>query len=77
MGDGAPKTALPDADAVDPSGRQHRPDRYRESRSDLAGSKNTSMYTNHSARENREIWCSPAARTRAGREGKAKAVIPR
>lgn len=77
MRDRAPKTANPDADVVDSSGRQHQPDRKRESRLDLAGSKSASMYTNHSVRENREISQSPAARTRAGRAGKAKAATLR
>jgi hypothetical protein len=40
---------------VDLSGRRKGPDRYRESREDLAGSKSEGMDTTNSTRENREI----------------------
>ena len=64
------------ADAVIGSGRQHRRRRYREPSSDPAGSKNLCM-RGVSRRENREVPRSPGCGDgRAGRAGKAKAVIP-
>ena len=71
-----PKTAHPGADVVDSGGRQHRRTRKRERPKDLAGSGSEGMHTTNSARENREISWSPEE-AGAGREGKAKAVIPR
>ena len=65
-----------DADAVIESGRQHRRWRFREPSSDPAGSENLCM-RGVSRRENREVPRSPACGDgRAGRAGKAKAVIP-
>src|SRR3954471_5568730 len=64
------------ADAVLQGGRQHRRRRFREPPADPAGSKNLCMY-GISGRENREVPRSPAyGDERAGRAGKAKAVIP-
>jgi len=64
------------ADALTTCGRQHRWRRYRESSADLAGSENLCM-RGISMRENREIPWSPACGDgRAGRAGKAEAVIP-
>ncbi|EQD33470.1 hypothetical protein B2A_13132, partial [mine drainage metagenome] len=48
------------ADAVIPSGRQHRRQRYRELSSDPARSETLSMY-GVSMHENREVPCSPVA----------------
>jgi len=64
------------ADAVLQGGRQHRRRRFREPLADPAGSENLSM-RGISGRENREVPRSPACVDgRAGRAGKAKAVIP-
>src|SRR3954454_3533862 len=64
------------ADALTTGGRQHRWRRFREPSADLAGSKNLCM-RGISMRENREIPWSPACGDgRAGRAGKAEAVIP-
>jgi hypothetical protein len=64
------------ADAVIGSGRQHRRRRFREPLANPAGSKNLCM-RGVSRRENREVPRSPACGDgRAGRAGKAKAVIP-
>ena len=79
------------ADAVTKCGRQHRQQRYRELLSDPARSKTPGM-RGSSVRENREVPWSPVAvvddapswmvrgvawRPALGREGNAKAVIPR
>ena len=79
------------ADAVAKGGRQHRRQRYRELSPDPARSVNPGMRGN-SIRENGEVPRSPvvavedapsgmvrgvACRRVAGREGNAKAVIPR
>jgi hypothetical protein len=64
------------ADAVLQCGRQHRWRRFREPWADPAGSENLGM-RGISGRENREVSRSPACGDgRAGRAGKAKAVIP-
>ena len=64
------------ADAVLQCGRQHPWRRFRESWADPAGSKNLGM-RGISGRENWEVSRSPACGDgRAGRAGKAKAVIP-
>ena len=64
------------ADAVLQGGRQHRRRRFREPSADPAGSENLGM-RGISGRENREVPRSPAyGDERAGRAGKAKAVIP-
>ena len=64
------------ADAVLQGGRQHRRRRFREPSADPAGSENLCM-RGISGRENREVPRSPAyGDERAGRAGKAKAVIP-
>ncbi|MGZ3493047.1 MAG: hypothetical protein ACXU9S_16380 [Gemmatimonadaceae bacterium] len=70
------KTIDRGADAVLWGGRQHRRRRFREPVVDPAGSKILCM-RGVSKRENREIPRSPACGDgRAGRAGKAKAVIP-
>jgi hypothetical protein len=64
------------ADAVLQGGRQHRWRLFREPLADLAGSKNLCM-RGISGCENREVPRSPACGDgRAGRAGKAEAVIP-
>ena len=64
------------ADALTTCGRQHCWRRFREPLADLAGSENLCMH-GISMRENREVPRSPACGDgRAGRAGKAKAVIP-
>jgi hypothetical protein len=64
------------ADAVLQGGRQHRQRRFREPSADPAGSKNLCM-RGISGCENREVPRSPACGDgRAGRAGKAEAVIP-
>jgi hypothetical protein len=64
------------ADAVLQGGRQHRWRRFREPLADLAGSKNLCM-REISGRENREVPRSLVhGDERAGRAGKAEAVIP-
>ena len=64
------------ADALVNSGRQHRGRRYREPLADPAGSRNLRM-RGISMRENREVPRSPVRGDgRAGRAGKAEAVIP-
>jgi hypothetical protein len=64
------------ADALTTGGRQHRWRRFREPSADLAGSENLCM-RGISMRENREVPRSPACGDgRAGRAGKAEAVIP-
>jgi hypothetical protein len=64
------------ADAVLQCGRQHHRRRFREPSMDPAGSRNLCMH-GISRRENREVPRSSACGDgRAGRAGKAEAVIP-
>jgi hypothetical protein len=64
------------ADAVLQCGRQHRRRRFREPLANPAGSENQCM-RGVSRCENREVPRSPACGDgRAGRAGKAEAVIP-
>ena len=64
------------ADAVLQCGRQHRWRRFREPLAGPAGSKNLCMH-GISRRENREVpRLSACGDGRAGRAGKAQAVIP-
>ena len=59
-------------------GRQHRERRFREPSADPAGSENPCMRAYFSMCENREVSRSPVqVDGRAGRAGKAQAVIPR
>jgi hypothetical protein len=65
------------ADAVLWRGRQHRRRRFRESSSDPAGSENLCMCAILSRRENRGgPTVTRLGDGRAGRAGKAEAVIP-
>ncbi|MCA1706759.1 MAG: hypothetical protein LC808_27260 [Actinobacteria bacterium] len=65
------------ADALVDVGRQHRWRRFREPSADPAGSENPFACVRSLHAENREVSRSPACGDgRAGRAGKAKAVIP-
>ena len=62
------------ADAVSVCGRPHSMPRYGKRYGDPARSENLSRYR-HTARENREIPCSPVRDGAAGRIGKAQDVL--
>jgi hypothetical protein len=70
-----PRNLLSGADVVQASGRPYRQRRYREVLGNPAWSKNLCM-CGAFMRENREIPCSPVAKSSAGRLGNTKVVSP-